>query len=137
MPHDSTHSTDQGVASLVQGIVADAEKLVRQQFELFRQEIREEVDHAKSAAAAGGAGAGMMVLGGVLGAHMLVHGVRDSTKLPLWACYGLVGGAIGGAGLALLGRARRQVGELGLPRKSSEALRENVEWLKQQTNRGQ
>jgi hypothetical protein len=47
-----------------------------------------------------------------------------------------VGGGLAGGGLALLNRARRQAASipLGLPPKTSEAIRENVDWLKKQAS---
>jgi hypothetical protein len=122
---------------LVEGIVKDGETLVRQQLDLFRLELKEEVEHAKRAAVAVGAGAGLLGLAGVLSGHMLVHLVRRTTGLPLWAAYGVTGGVLGALGADLLYRARREAAEAvpTLPR-TGQALRENVTWLKQQATAG-
>lgn len=136
MANEPQTRPEQDTSDLIHGIVADAEKLLQEQFALFRQEVRDEIARARSAAVAGGVGLGMTALGGVLCTQMLVHGLQSATKMPLWACYGLVGGGLAGGGLALLNRAKRNVASipLGLPPKTSEAIRENVDWLKKQAS---
>ena len=136
MTNEPESRREQGTSDLIHGILADAEKLFHEQVALLRQEVRDEIARARSAVVAGGVGVGMTALGGVLCAQMLVHGLQSATRMPLWACYGLVGGGLAGGGLALLNRARRDVAgiPLGLPPKTSEAIRENVDWLKKQAS---
>lgn len=130
--------TEPDFTQLVEGIIEDGQRLIRQEFELLRGEVREEIAHAKSAAVSAGAGVGLLALGGALGVEMLVHGLHAGTGLPLWACYGLVGGAAGAAGVALLGQARRQAAgvHLGLPPQTAASLSENLAWLKGQPVQG-
>jgi hypothetical protein len=60
---------------------------------------------------------------------MLVHVLQKVTRLPLWACHGLLGGSLGAAGIRILSTSGQQV--RGLPlRHTAEAVKENVEWLK-------
>jgi hypothetical protein len=83
-------------------------------------------------AAATRARAGPLGMAGLLSAHMLVHGLHRATRLPLWGCYGLIGGALGPVGIGLLDRAPRQARHIELVPQTAEALQENVAWLKQQ-----
>src|SRR5919201_6364139 len=94
------------LTELVSGILSDAQKLIHQQFELVRQELKEELSGAGAAAASAGAGVGLVALSGVLSAQMLVHLLHRSTRLPLWSCYGLVGGLLGAGGVGALRHAR-------------------------------
>jgi len=65
---------------------------------------------------------------------MVVHVLNKATRLPLWSCYGLVGGALGAAGAGLLAAGRREAEGVRLvPAQTMEALKENVEWIKEQT----
>jgi len=123
---------------LVEGIVADVERLVGQQLELFRGEVNQQLREARSAAASGAVGAGLVAVGGVLSTQMVVHAVQRATRLPLWASYGLVGGLLGGAGLAQLNRARRQAAgvRLTVPPQTAQTLKENMAWLQEQTTGG-
>ena len=138
MVQKSTSPSEPSLAQLVDGIVTDVQKLVRQQLDLFRGEVQQEIDRAKTAAVSMGAGAGLVALGGVLSAQMLVHGLHKSTRIPLWGCYGLVAGALGATGVSLLNNARKQAAQVRLTSlpQTREALGENLEWLKEQTSPG-
>ena len=127
---DNAH--EPSASELVQGILDDVQRLLHQQVDLIKQEVREEIGQAGKAAAAAGAGAGLLTLSGVLSAHMLVHLLHRSTRLPLWGCYGLVGGMAGAAGLAALADARRRAAavQLAPPPETAAALRENLQWVK-------
>jgi len=106
------------------------------QFRLLRSEVGEELQQAKTAALSMGAGAGLIATGGILSALMLVHGLHRSTRLPLWGCYGLVGGLLGAMGTGLLAAGRYEASrvELAPPPQTLAALREDLEWLKDQTD---
>jgi len=69
--------------------------------------------------------------GGVLTTLMLVHGLQRATRLPLWGCYGLVGGAFGafGAGLLVGGMRKASDVHLAAPPESLAALKENLAWI--------
>jgi hypothetical protein len=90
------------LASVAEGIIDDIRKLVGEHVDLLRTEVKQELRQAGTAAASLGTGAGLAALGGVMGTLMVVHLLHRATRLPLWACYGLVGGALGGGGARLL-----------------------------------
>jgi len=123
------------LTTLVKEIVADSGTLIGQQLALFRSEVHRELDEAKEAALAIGAGAGLVATGGVLSALMLVHALHKGTRLPLWSCYGLVGGFLGASGLGLLAAGRDRAAGVHLlpPPETAQALKENLAWLKEQT----
>lgn len=135
MGHTAEDRSDPGVTGLVEGIVTDAERLLGQQFALFRAEVCEELDRAKAAAASGGAGIGLLAVTGILVTQALVQGLHEASGLPLSACYALVGGAVGAAGVGLLRHAQREASgiQLRVPPRTAQAIRENVAWLKEQT----
>ena len=120
-------------AILLREILLDAETLLGQQFELLRAELRQELRQVRGAALSMGAGSALVAAGGMLTILMAVHGLHRSTRLPLWACYGLVGGLVGGAGGGLLARGARRAAAVPLvPVQTVEALKENIAWLKNQ-----
>src|SRR5947209_8425096 len=103
---------DEGtLGSLAEGAIEDLEKLVRQNFELLRSELKQELDNARNAAVSMGVGAGVAATGGILGTVGLVHLMHSTTRLPLWACYGLVGGALGAVGGELLWAGARRAAD--------------------------
>src|SRR5438067_13258999 len=129
-----TADPEPSVTELVEAVAADARRLIGQQVESFKPELREESGRAARAAAEAGAGVGLVTLGGILGAHALVHLLHRSTRLPLWGCYGLAGGLLAAAGGGLLTQARVQAAGLGLAPQTAGALRENVAWLTGRAN---
>lgn len=125
---------DPDLATLVSDLVQNAEKLIQLQLAQLRNEVEQEVRKAGGAALALGAGAGLLAAGGVLSTQMLAHLLHRSTRLPLWACYGLLAGALGATGAGLLQHGRRQAAQLKLPAlpETAAGLKENLSWLKDQ-----
>jgi hypothetical protein len=119
------------VASLGSGIIEDAQELLIQQFELFKQEVRADVRRIKVATQVLGFGAGLGLVGSLLLGVTCCLLLQDvAPALPLWACFALVGGiflTFGGGvyavGMALLSRVNP------LPEQTAAALKENVQWL--------
>jgi hypothetical protein len=129
------------VTALVEGTVNDGQKLISQQFDLMRQEVRDELGEVNDAAitlSAGAglaaltlsAGAGLAALAGVMSAHMLVHLLHRSTRMPLWGCYGVVAGA------EMLNHSRKQAGQIGAFPQTKQTLKENAAWLRSQVTTG-
>jgi len=130
---ESERAEEPDLSALLRGIVGDTEALIGQQFDLLRSELREELRQAGGVAVAMGSGTALVATGGVLAALTAVHALHRASRLPLWACYGLVAGLLGGAGAGLLTTGRRRAAELPLvPTQTVEALKENVAWLKDQ-----
>jgi Putative Actinobacterial Holin-X, holin superfamily III len=121
-------------SELVSDIISDAEKLIQQQFDLLRSEVQEELQKVKEASLSLGAGVVVVGVGGTLSSLMLVHFLHRHTRIPLWCCYGLVGGLLqaGGYGLITSGTKKAANVHLAPPPQTTEALKENVAWLKDQ-----
>jgi uncharacterized membrane protein required for colicin V production len=63
---------------------------------------------------------------------MLVHLLKAVTELPLWACYGAVGGFLIIAAMTLFVSGTKKVKQLHVvPTRTVETLKENVQWLKE------
>ena len=133
MAHSDTAKFAGETIELVGLIVRDAERLLDQHVHLIRGELRRELRAVPAAVATIGVGAGLAAVGGGLGALMLVHGLHRLTRLPLWGCYGLLGGALAATGTVLLASGTRKAASISLvPRESIGALREDVVWIKNQ-----
>jgi hypothetical protein len=118
------------MASLVGGIISDAERLVRQEIALARREMQLEFDKAKEASVALAAGAGVCTIGTVFLGLMVVFLLHELGGLPLWASFLIVGGALAIVGAILLYAGILKFREVSLvPPQTAETLQENVQWL--------
>jgi Putative Actinobacterial Holin-X, holin superfamily III len=121
-----------GVASLVGGILDDAQKLVRQEIALAQCEIAESWDKAKTGVALLTSALAVFGVVGVLLGFMLVK-LLHQHLLPNheWACYGLVGGLFALLGGALIFRGLNQLNKvhLSLPQ-TTETLREDAQMIR-------
>jgi len=119
------------VAPLFKEIVDDARKLMRQEAELVRIEVREEGVRARQAFALLVAGSATLFISLVLCAFMLVQLIATEwLQVPLWAAFGIVAVvmALVGGGLSFFGgkkieSMRRSSG------RSMQALREGFGWM--------
>lgn len=94
MESGSQHRSGPSLVSLVGGIANDAKELLRQEVALAKLEVQYELRKAKTKAIALGTGIGVCTLGGVFLLLMLVHVLVAFTSVPLWGCYGIVGGPL-------------------------------------------
>jgi hypothetical protein len=131
---ENVQSEAPSMASLVGGIIQDAQRLVRQEVALARREMQVELDKAKTASAALAIGAGVAMIGAVFLCLMVVFLLHELGHLPLWAGFLIVGGvlAIGGA-IALYAGIQQARTISVVPPQTAETLQENVQWLQNQT----
>jgi len=122
------------ITSLVEGIIGDAQQLMRNELLLARREMQDEWTKTKTAAAALGVGMVILALGGLFLCFMLVHLLNSLTNMPLWGCFAIVGGLFAAVGAALLFAARNKANDISfVPRQTVETMKENVQWIKNQT----
>jgi hypothetical protein len=133
MPDSSPHSTEPSLASLLGGIINDAKDLLLHEFTMAKLEVQDELRKTKTAAVSLGVGVGIAAVGGLLLLLMLVHGLHALTGLPLWGCYGIVGGVLLAVGLMFLYRAKRAAEHIEVVPETVETLKENAKWIKEQT----
>jgi hypothetical protein len=122
------------LATLVGGIVTDLQTLIRQELKLARLEVQQEFDKAKFGIAFLVSGAGLVALAVMPLLFMLVYLIKEYTTIPLWGCFGIVGGgfALVGGLLIAVGVAKFRSVHL-VPPQTAETMRENVQWIKNQT----
>jgi len=128
MPENQTADPQPSVASLVGGILLDAQKLIRQEIALARREVAEACDNAKtgltlfsSALAVGG-------IGGIMLGFMLVQ-LLNQFLLPHheWACFGIVGGAFALVGGVLYYYGLKKIHEVQVLPQTAETLRDDAQ----------
>jgi hypothetical protein len=119
------------LTSLMSDIIDDAQELIRQQMALFRQDLRNDVRKMSEASVCLAAGIAVTVIAGFLLLLMLPLLLNWLVPtIPLWGCFGIIGGltAVVGGGLLYAGvRQIQAVHPLSDP--SAEALKENLQWM--------
>jgi Putative Actinobacterial Holin-X, holin superfamily III len=117
-----------GVASMVGGILEDAQKLVRQEIALAQREVAQAWDKGKTAAALLASALVVFNVGGVLLGVMLAKLLSHLLPNHEWACFGIVGGLVALLGGALFYHGVHRISEvhLSLPQ-TVESLREDVQ----------
>jgi hypothetical protein len=122
------------VVDEIEPAAQDAGRLVELHVDLLRSEIRQTASEVAPAAASLAAGAGLAAAGGLLGSLALVHGLHRTGRLPLWGCYGLVGGLLGAVGAGLMGSGGRRLSQVDVvPRETLATLKEDLEWVRGKT----
>ena len=120
------------VVALIGDILADAHTLLLQELQLAKHELQEEARKTLSASLALGSGIFLALFGGLFLLFMLVHLLNALADLPLWACYGSIGGLLVIAAIALLVFGMKRVKQVQvLPVRTVETLKENVQWFKE------
>jgi hypothetical protein len=137
MAQDSSPRSETSVATLIGGIVNDAKDLLINEFTIAKLEIQQEMRKTKAAALAFSVGAGVIGIGGLFLLLMCVHGVAVLLDIPLWGSYGIVGGLLLLVGVILLVRGKHTAEQIDvIPPKTASTLRDNAQWIKEQTTSG-
>jgi len=122
--------SEQGVGELVSGIIQDAQKLITQQFTLFKHEIRQDFRNLREGMIILAVASGVLLVAFMLLGLTLAHLISYlAPSWPLWVCFALVGGVFAVLGSGLLALGRQKLGTKNvLPEESAKALTENLEW---------
>jgi hypothetical protein len=133
MADDVHTSSEPSVTTLVSGILKDAEELFKQQVTLLKHEVKEDLRKTRDASLVLVAGAGVLILGGVLLCWGLVHLITwaaGENVIPLWGSFAIVGGLIAITGGILCYTGKKKFDSFNpLPVETAEALKENVQWI--------
>jgi hypothetical protein len=134
MATQSSPGPDASLASLVGGIINDAKDLLLHEFTMAKREMKDELNKTKTAAVSLAIGAGISAVGGLLLILMLVHLLAALTPIPLWGSYGIVGAVLLLVGVILLMSGKRTAEQVDVvPPRTVATLKENAQWLKEQT----
>jgi len=117
------------------GIIADTHTLMRHELELAKVEFKRELTKTRDAAISFAVGGGAIAWSAVLLTFMVVYLINWATNgaVPLWGCFGIVGGLMLVAGVTLffIGKSRAESINL-VPPQTAETLQENMQWIKNQ-----
>jgi hypothetical protein len=134
MTSPATGDATPSLATLVGGIVSDLQTLIRQELQLARREVQQEFEKVKFGVAFLAAGAGLLALAVIPLLFMLVYLIKAYTTIPDWGCFGIVGGGFALVGGLLIAAGVAKFRQFHLvPPQTAETMRENVQWIKNQT----
>jgi len=123
------------LTELVSGIADDAQRLIQQQYQMFRAEVREDFRRTKSAIAYLSVGAFAIAIGAVFLAVALPLLINWAFNLAPWAGWAIVGGVMLVIGLIGLFVGKRIFEKNNpLPDKTLNALEENLSWIANRRN---
>lgn len=124
----ATHDND-SMIGLVRSILADTRGLVRDELDLMRAEVREEIVNARTGAIALGGAAVAALLGLGLFSVALGSALAYWFAWPVWIGYAIVSLLLfAGAFVALIFGRKRLAHVGGLP-KTRASLKENFTWI--------
>lgn len=134
MDNGSEQPSEASFGSLLGGIAHDAKDLLLREVALTKLEVQYELSKAKTAAIALGIGFGIIAAGGMLLMLMAVHALAAFTVVPLWGCYGIVGGVVVLPGGVLLAMGKIKAEKLDMvPQATVERIKESAQWLTKPT----
>jgi Putative Actinobacterial Holin-X, holin superfamily III len=129
MMNPGVYTREPTLAELLTGLVHDARALLRQEVALATHEVITEIRTLMPAVMSLGIGVGLAAVGGGLLTLMLVHVLHTLPVLPLWACYGIVGGLFAVVGGVLLVLGKQKLARIHVtPRGTVETMKDNVQW---------
>ena len=129
MQTQTPNAVEPTVTSLLSGIVNDAQDLIRQQLDLFKHELKDDMKRAQEGLPTLGLGVSIAVTAVFLLGVTIALLLSAIPGLPLWGCFAIVTVVFGVAGAVLLYVAKKNLESLPMSRQAVKATEENVEWL--------
>jgi uncharacterized membrane protein YqjE len=131
MPEVDSYPSQQSMTALVRGILNDVQSLIKQQTDLVRHEIRKDLDKARDGLLFLAFGMGVTLVGGLLFCLMPVYLLWWAVPaLPLWACFGIVGGLFLILGACAVYAALKKFQAAAALPDTVQTLKENVTWAR-------
>jgi hypothetical protein len=123
------------LSELISGIADDAQHLIRQQYQMLRAEVREDIRRTKSAVQYLGLGIAGMVIGSLFLLIAVPFFLNWLFGLPPFAGWAIIGGAALILGIIGFFAGKRIFAHNNpLPDKTLHALEENLSWITKHRN---
>ena len=126
----SENPTNTSLSALVTGIFTDAARLFALELDLARIDIWEDIRRAQEFFTLLMVGLTIAAIGVALVLVMAVFLVNAGTALPLWLCFGIIGGItfVVGAAFIIWANAKRAHVDF-IPQRIAEAVKEDIQWI--------
>lgn len=134
MDYANTDSADRSFGAIVQDMIARGQEIARAEVRLAKAEIKEETSKAIKAST-------QLVAGAVVGIFALsfllwgiTEGIGATDLIPRWVAILGMGVVLGVVAFVLAQSGKKRLQSVHtVPEKTIESVKENVEWVKQQT----
>lgn len=127
--HNET-GRERSMSDVVRDIISNVQEMVRSEVRLARAELRQEITESMAAGKLIAAGAGLGFFAALFG--LVAVALFLGTFIWLWVAFLIVSAVLGIAGMVLLSKGRSKF-VVPMPNKTIESVRENVQWMKNQT----
>ena len=128
-PAEGNPPVHETVTGLVSGILDDAHKLLRQQLEMLRAEVKQDLHSAKRATQYGALGIVLLTVGFLGLVAALAFFLHEHYQFSMWASCGITGGIFLAIGAILAIASYTMLERVSpLPAKTFHALQENLQW---------
>lgn len=121
---------ERSMSDVVKDIISNVQEMVRSEVRLARAELRQEMKESMAAGKLIAAGAGLGFFAGLFG--LVAIALLLGTVIWLWVAFLIVSAVLGIAAMVLLSKGRSMF-VVPKPNKTIENVRENVQWMKNQT----
>ena len=117
-------------SALISGIFIDAAQLFAHELELAKIELREDIRSAKTFIGFFLVGLAIAAIGLFMVLMMLAYLMDATTIVPLWGCFGIIGGIalLIGAAFLIWGINRKPDIDL-FPQRAAGAVKEDIQWI--------
>jgi uncharacterized membrane protein YqjE len=123
---------DRSFAEILQDVIGNVQEIVRSEVRLAKAEMKEEAAKAKSSAMLLGVGAASAAYAVLFLLLMTVYAL--TLVMPNWAAALVVGGALAIVAAVAITAGMKRFKEIHpTPERTLETIKENVEWVKQQS----
>lgn len=131
MARTEIHSAeDSSWSELLSGIVSDVAQLFAHEIELAKLELKEDIRATKAFVGFLVVGASIAAMGFFMILVMLAYLLNAKTILPLWGCFGIVGGGTFLVGAAFLMWSNHKKATVDfIPQRATEAVKEDIGWI--------
>jgi len=121
---------DRSMADVIKDIIGNVQDMIRSEVRLAKAELREETTRTLAGAKMLGIAAGL----GLFATAFLLTGIALLLALvmPAWVAMLLMAVVLGAPAAILFGKGRAQL-TMPTPNKTIDNVKENVEWMKNQT----
>jgi uncharacterized membrane protein YqjE len=123
-------SRDRPMSDVIKDIIANVQDMVRSEIRLAKAELREETSRTMASAKLLGIGAGLgfFAIAFVLATVALLLAM----VMPMWGATLILGIVLGIGAAVMVSKGRANL-SVPTPRKTIDNVKENVEWMKNQT----
>lgn len=128
---------ERSLGQILKELTSETSTLLRQEVELAKTEMSEKATRVGTNVGALAVGGAVAFLGALALLFALIYGLTSlldqfmSLRVAVWLAPLLVGLVLAGVGYSMIKKARETLRHEGIaPRKTTESLQENKEWLK-------